>query len=313
MEQASSDEAKNLHPEPDENPQVLQNAGTDGKVGLNRNAGSINTAPTFQSGSLNAAQGKINYEGGAGNEGRIQNLSGIEGRERYLAEPGGIRELQAGRMGPQRAAYAGTESGERIQSQADYRKSSESEIGKLSRESQAGNGGAPGFNGGVSNLPSVQAGTPGIRLVSSYDLGLPGGAKNDRVGLIQSAYYDAEQKRVTKALEALRRKFNSSVRRNFLIYLSSNVEALKAAGFTDAEILKMKKGEVSKKWQVHHILPLDDSGTNDFSNLVLIINDPYHKALTSYQIVNTKGFEIGVPYLIEWPVFHDPVYYGKGR
>ena len=183
--------------------QVLQNAGTGGKVGLNRNAGSINTAPTFQSVSQSAAQGKINYEGGAGNEGRIQNLSGIEGRERYLAEPGGIRELQAGRMGPQRAAYAGTESGERIQSQADYRKSSESEIGKLSRESQAGNGGAPGFNGGVSNLPSVQAGTPGIRLVSSYDLGLPGGAKNDRVGLIQRAYYDAEQKRVTKALEAL--------------------------------------------------------------------------------------------------------------
>ena len=54
-----------------------------------------------------------------------------------------------------------------------------------------------------SGVPAVQEGTPGIRLVSSYDLELPGGVKNDRVGLIQSAYYDAEQKRVTKALEAL--------------------------------------------------------------------------------------------------------------
>lgn len=113
--------------------------------------------------------------------------------------------------------------------------------------------------------------------------------------------------------EALRRKFNSSVRRNFLIYLSGNVEALKAAGLTDAEISKMRKGKLPKEWQVHHILPLDDSGTNDFSNLVLIINDPYHKVLTNYQNDNTSSFEIGVPYLIEWPVFHDPIYYGKGK
>ena len=35
-------------------------------------------------------------------------------------------------------------------------------------------------------------------------------------------------------------------------------------------------GLVPDGWQVHHKIPLDQGGTNDVENLVLIKNDPYH-------------------------------------
>lgn len=44
-----------------------------------------------------------------------------------------------------------------------------------------------------------------------------------------------------------------------------------------------------KDWQVHHNLPLDDGGTNDFVNLVLINNDTFHKSVTNEQNSLNKG------------------------
>lgn len=58
---------------------------------------------------------------------------------------------------------------------------------------------------------------------------------------------------------------------------------LKSHGLSETDIQKLKDGFVPKGYQVHHELPLDDSGTNDFSNLVLIKNEPYHKVITNYQ------------------------------
>ena len=40
---------------------------------------------------------------------------------------------------------------------------------------------------------------------------------------------------------------------------------------------------MAKGYQLHHELPLDDSGTNDFSILVLMKNELYHKVITNYQ------------------------------
>jgi hypothetical protein len=51
--------------------------------------------------------------------------------------------------------------------------------------------------------------------------------------------------------------------------------------FIITDIARMKDGLNPKGWKVHHNLPLDDGGTNDFTNLVLIKNDPYHKAVTN--------------------------------
>jgi hypothetical protein len=39
---------------------------------------------------------------------------------------------------------------------------------------------------------------------------------------------------------------------------------------------------------MHHLLPLDDGGTNATSNLVLIKNDPDHMLITQYQINRRK-------------------------
>lgn len=45
----------------------------------------------------------------------------------------------------------------------------------------------------------------------------------------------------------------------------------------------MRKGNVPLNYNVHHKLSLDDGGTNDFENLVLIENEPYHKVFTNMQ------------------------------
>lgn len=47
---------------------------------------------------------------------------------------------------------------------------------------------------------------------------------------------------------------------------------------------------------------MDDGGTDDFSNLVLIKNDPYHKVITNYQISLTKGLEVGESIKVDWPI-----------
>ena len=61
--------------------------------------------------------------------------------------------------------------------------------------------------------------------------------------------------------------------KQFLKGLSNDpnkVKKLKKAGLTDKDIARMKDGLNPKGYQVHHKLPLDDGGTNDMDNLILI-------------------------------------------
>lgn len=85
-------------------------------------------------------------------------------------------------------------------------------------------------------------------------------------------------KRPPADLKTLRNDFNNSGRSNFLKNLSSSpdkVSTLKKAGFNDIEISKIQSGKLpNKEWQVHHIKPLDDGGTNTFNNLTLIKTSP---------------------------------------
>ena len=67
---------------------------------------------------------------------------------------------------------------------------------------------------------------------------------------------------------------------------------LKSHGLSETDIQKLKDGFVPKGYQVHHELPLDDSGTNDFSNLVLIKNEPYNKVITSFKRVFCRTMKI---------------------
>lgn len=106
----------------------------------------------------------------------------------------------------------------------------------------------------------------------------------------------------------LRNEFNTTTRKAFLENLGQNDEYLRNAGFTDADILKIQNGRVPDGWQVHHKLPLDDSGTNSFDNLVLIQNEPYHKVITNYQNTLTRQMEVGDVKTVQWPVPNGDIY-----
>ncbi|HDR8070591.1 TPA: HNH endonuclease [Bacillus cereus] len=122
-------------------------------------------------------------------------------------------------------------------------------------------------------------------------------------------------KRSKEEAAKLRRVFQNTVKKEFLYSLATNPEKvleLKKAGISDFEIENMKKGKNPSGWQVHHDLPLDDGGTNDFENLTLIQNHPYHKAITNTQNTLTKGLTHGDSIDIDWPI---PKYniYPKGE
>ena len=105
-------------------------------------------------------------------------------------------------------------------------------------------------------------------------------------------------------LARLRSEFGSRDKRAFtdaLLNDPERVRQLRAAGLTDADLARMRTGRNPVGWQVHHKLPLDDGGTNDFSNLVLIKNEPYHKVLTNAQRELTRGLGVGETRVINFP------------
>ncbi|GEM_PF-3123802 len=105
--------------------------------------------------------------------------------------------------------------------------------------------------------------------------------------------------------QELRKQFDSKYRKQFLKNTAGNpdnLETLKKAGLTDRDIQMMQNGKVPPGYQVHHKIPLDDGGTNDFSNFVLIKNDPPHKAITNYQMHLVKGIHDGGSPDLKWPV-----------
>ena len=115
-------------------------------------------------------------------------------------------------------------------------------------------------------------------------------------------------KRSNEDLQMMRRRFNSRCRRQFLKKLSEKSADLNACGINEIGIHRIQNGLVPRGWQVHHKLPLDDSGTNDYSNLVLIKNHPYHKVITNYQRAVTKGFRAGSFNAVNWPIIDGDIY-----
>nr|MBP3282926.1 hypothetical protein [Treponema sp.] len=75
----------------------------------------------------------------------------------------------------------------------------------------------------------------------------------------------------------------------------------------------MKEGLVPEGWQVHHKLPLDDSGDNSFDNLVLIKNEPYHKVITNYQNSVTRGLKEGDCKTVKFPIVEGSIYPPKNN
>lgn len=118
-------------------------------------------------------------------------------------------------------------------------------------------------------------------------------------------------KRSKQEALVMRKQFNSIIRKNYIKKLVSSeagIQELKKAGLNDTDILRMKAGKNPVGYQVHHKLPLDDSGTNDFDNLILIKNDPYHKALTNAQNKLTKDLKPGDSVKIKFPIPEGNIY-----
>lgn len=105
-------------------------------------------------------------------------------------------------------------------------------------------------------------------------------------------------KRTAEETAILRKEFNSTVKKSFLKDLSNTPEAMNKL---PPEMLeRMSIGRNPDGWQVHHKLPLDDSGTNAFDNLILMKNDPYHQALTNYQFNMTRDMIVGESRIVPW-------------
>ena len=115
-------------------------------------------------------------------------------------------------------------------------------------------------------------------------------------------------KRNRAEYEALRDDFDSGVKKEFLTGLGEDPEYLRSKGFSETEIRMIQDGKSPDGWQVHHKLPLDDGGTNDLDNLVLIQNHPSHKAVTTYQNSFSRNMEEGETRTVNWPVIQNRVY-----
>jgi len=105
---------------------------------------------------------------------------------------------------------------------------------------------------------------------------------------------------------ALRREFNSSIRKSFLKDIAGTPEA--ASKFSPSDLLRMSEGGVPGGWSVHHKLPLDDGGTNAFDNLPLIENEPFHKVLTNMQSSVARGMIAGESKVTPWAVPTGSIY-----
>ncbi|WP_233230924.1 T7SS effector LXG polymorphic toxin [Listeria weihenstephanensis] len=109
----------------------------------------------------------------------------------------------------------------------------------------------------------------------------------------------------------LRKDFDNGIRKKFLKSLAADnglVATFEKVGLSAQDIKKMEAGKVPTGYQVHHKLPLDDGGTNDFKNLVLIKNDPFHKVLTNTQKTLTKDLNVGETVKLEWPIPDGSIY-----
>jgi hypothetical protein len=79
------------------------------------------------------------------------------------------------------------------------------------------------------------------------------------------------------------RKAFKRARRDFLKFVGYHLaDSCTAAGIPDIGIKQLKRGRAPENFNVHMKIPLDYSGTNDFSNLCLLQTHPYHEDLHKF-------------------------------
>lgn len=127
--------------------------------------------------------------------------------------------------------------------------------------------------------------------------------KYDGAKIITYAY----EKRSFRDRENLRKEFNLNVRKNYAKNIAvSNKDDLLKAGISQKDIDKMEKtGSLPQGYQVHHVLSIDDNGTNDSANLILIRNASEHTAITASQNHFSRGMRAGEIKNVDFIVFDD--------
>lgn len=118
------------------------------------------------------------------------------------------------------------------------------------------------------------------------------------VPVVEIDYTAVSKKRVKE----LRRTFGEC-RKRFLITLARNHAAdLKAAGLSDSAIDLMAKGRSPGGYNVHHKTPLAGGGKNEFSNFILIKDEPYHKDFHKVSDVQIVGMKEGETKKVKIPM-----------
>ena len=101
----------------------------------------------------------------------------------------------------------------------------------------------------------------------------------------------------------MRREFDSQIRGDYLRWLARERRRdLLANGLSDTELTLMDNGFVPPRYNVHHVLPLDDGGENTFDNCILIRVNKEHRTLTAYQNTFTRGLGEGGSVEVDYPV-----------
>lgn len=113
-------------------------------------------------------------------------------------------------------------------------------------------------------------------------------------------------KRRSSELKILRNSFNSTVRRDFVKGIADHPDVINRLNASQRELLQA--GRIPKGYSIHHKLPLDDTGTNDFSNLVLIRNTTEHSVFTTTQNAISRGMVPGDHRTVLWPVPKGVIY-----
>jgi hypothetical protein len=127
------------------------------------------------------------------------------------------------------------------------------------------------------------------------------------VAIVEMSY----RRRDRAERRALRDHFDEEVRGNFLRHLAETQGGrLLRSGLTPANLESMTQGRAPRGYQVHHIRPLDDGGTNDFGNLVLIRAHPEHEAVHRYLDPQIATLAVGQARMVRLPAvtpgFHAP-------
>ena len=105
-----------------------------------------------------------------------------------------------------------------------------------------------------------------------------------------------------KHVKELRREFNG-LRKAFLKELAeTQTEALKQMGFSDNMLVDLAKGKTPNGFNVHHKIPLAGGGKNEFSNFILIKNDPYHVDIHRVSDLQISHIKEGETKLVKIPV-----------